>query len=279
LIDHLVRRGRETGHADGTPPVASEPSGSAVDERHIPRAIWFAFVGVGAAFLAYQAWWDAPWAGVDLKAYLAHEYGGGGHFLYSPAFAALVSPFSLVPFPLAVATWRIATLGALALAVRGTVFGWAVFLIPGLWMGDLVSCNVTGFATAAMIAVIRWPTVRSVALYALMIALIPKPTFLPVLAWGAYAVPAARKWIILAGGFGIAMLLWPGYLWSVLTDNEFMNASFHWPQPWGFIAAGALTIAGLRWSQALGPAAYLATPYVFPYSSVVLGASFVKRER
>lgn len=246
------------------------------DYRFIARWTWFGLVAAGALYIASTAPWNAEWSGRDLSRYLEADYATG--LLYSPAFAALVAPLRALPFPLVVALWRVAEVAALVLAVRGTTLSWAVFLIPGLWWSELVTCNVMGFGTAAMIAVLRWPSVRNVTLYAVMVALIPKPSFLPVLAWAFVTVPTARRWVILAGIGGLLMLAWPGYLNAILTVNEGHLANFRWVQPWGYLAAGILTLIGLRFPRLLGVAALVATPYVFPYSSVVVGASLTARE-
>jgi hypothetical protein len=251
-----------------------------LDYGFVVRGTWFALVALGAAHMALSAPWDAEWAGWDLSNYLA---GGGAlpdpytdtGYLYSPAFAVLVAPLNVLPVPLVVTLWRIAELVALALAVRGTVAGWAVFLIPGFWWSEMVVCNVSGFATAAMIAVLRWPSVRTVACYALFVAMIPKPTFLPVLAWAFVTVPAARRWVVVAGAIGVAMLPWPGYIEAISANGGYL-ANFHWPQPWGYVAAALVTLIGVRYTRLLWPAALLATPYMFPYSSTVVGTSFVK---
>jgi hypothetical protein len=246
-----------------------------LDFEFLLRGVWFGLVALAVVYLAALAPWDVPWSGRDLSRYLAADYGDG--FLYSPAFGVVVAPLRLLPFEVTVALWRIGEIAALALAVRGTTWGWAVFLIPGFWWSELVACNVMGYATAAMIAVIRWPSVRSVSLYAVMCAFIPKPAFLPVMVWGFVVVPAARRYVVAIGAAGLTMLAWPGYLNAIFHGHEGWMANFRWPQPWGYIAACAVTVAGLRSPRLLGVAAFLASPYVFPYHSTVLGTLFVSR--
>jgi hypothetical protein len=245
-----------------------------VDVAFVGRGLWFGLVALSAVWMATVAPWHVDWVGRDLSRYLAADYGAG--FLYSPAFAVLVSPLRPLPFEVTVALWRIGEVAALALAVRGTVWGWAVFLIPGFWWSELVGCNVMGYATAAMIAVIRWPSVRSVSLYAVMVALIPKPAFLPVVVWGFVVVPAARRYVLAIGAAGLAMLAWPGYLNAILYGHEGWMANLRWPQPWGYLAAAAVTLVGLRFPRLLGVAALLASPYVFPYHTTVLGTLFTR---
>lgn len=256
-----------------------------LDLGFVLRGSWYAFVAFACLYMAATAPWDN--VGVDFSRYLAGSRGlwagdayTGTGLLYSPAFAVLVTPLTWLPFEVALNLWRIAELAALVLVLRGAPpLAWAALLIPGLWWSELVGCNVMGFGTAAMIAVLRWPSVRSVTLYALMVAIIPKPAFLPVMAWGFVVVPEARRYVLAIGAFGAVMLLWPGYVHAAISTNEGHLANFRWPQPWGYVAAAVLTLVGLRYTRLLGVAAFVATPYVFPYSSTVIGASAVTSPR
>ncbi len=172
----------------------------------------------------------------------------------------------------------VAALASLGFAVRG--LGWVgllAFLAPGLWSSDLMAGNVATFATAAMVAVIRWPSVRTVVGYAVLVAVVPKPTFLPVLVYGFWHVPAARRYVVLAGVAGAAMLAWPGYL-ERLTLQGAQGSSLHLPGPATKIAAVVLTLAGLRWSRLLGLASIAATPYLWPYTFTHLGVTFVRSD-
>lgn len=257
-----------------------------IDVAFVLRGAWFGLVALGVVGLVSWADWNALWAGRDLERYMAGATGlwtsldpyTGTGYLYSPAYALLVSPLTILPFPVTLALWRIAEVAVLIVAVRGTVLGWGVFLFPWFWGSELVGANMMGFAAAAMIAVIRWPSVRSVALYALMVALVPKPAFLPVLAYGFVVVPEARRWVVLIGAFGLVQLLWPGYLHAMLSGNEGYMANWRWPW-WVTVTGVGVAAVGIWWPRLLGVAAVMVTPYVFVYQLMPLATLLVRRQR
>lgn len=199
-------------------------------------------------------------------------------FLYSPLFAAIISPLALLPEQIAFAIWRLGALGALGLALRGTgPFALAAFCIPGLWTSDIIAGNVMAYGTAAMIAVIRWPSVRTVVAYAALVAVVPKPQFLPVLVYGVWRAPSAWRGVAIAAAIGAGMLAFPGYLAS-LVDQVGTTApqAMLLPLPVGLALAVLLTALGLRWPRLLGAAAYFASPYAWPYNTVLFAASLAK---
>jgi hypothetical protein len=91
-------------------------------------------------------------------------YGGGrvgieSTYLYSPAFAQLLSPFSLLPWEVFAALWSALNLGALVW-MAGPRLAALLFLIPGSPIGDEISTGnlhlllgaavVLGFRTSGM---------------------------------------------------------------------------------------------------------------------------------
>jgi hypothetical protein len=236
-----------------------------------------------AVALALRAPWGNGWDGFDFGVYMTASRrlleGASpfycqvnGCYVYSPAFAAAISPMTVLPGAVGLALWRFAGVASLAVATRGLgPSGLVVFCIPGLWESDIVSGNVMAYATAAMIAVVRWPSVRTVAAYAVLVALIPKPQFLPVLIYGFWRVPEARRAVVVVGALGMLMLAWPDYLGGLLHQPTIARADTLLPLPLAVGAALALTIAGLRWPRLLGPAAFVSAPYALPYTAVPLG--------
>ena len=198
---------------------------------------------------------------------------GGYTYRYSPVFAALMAPLAALPVDVASIAFRTVGLVALALSVRG--LGWLapiVLLSPGI-VFDQVPGNVTTLATAAMIAVIRWPSIRSVVAYSVLIFLVPKPAFLPVLLWGIVRVPASALSVGVVAAAGVVMLaLSPDFAAS------FLRASGEWgrtivpglvlPAPLVVVllAVGAtFAVAALRRPRLLGPASVLLSPYYYGY--------------
>lgn len=261
-----------------------------LDRRRIACMVATGLVLLLAAAMAYWTPWGLAHDGFDLRVYLeasrtvwsgGDPYGGIIPYIYSPVFAALIGPLTLLPFDAAAAIWRLGGLAALALAVRGSgPLGLAVFALPFLWASDLLSANAMAYATAAMIAVVRSPSFRTVTLYAVLVALIPKPQFLPVMIYGIVAVPGARRWVAVIGLSGVAMLAMPGYVANFARAAPIIgDAWIALPEPWTKLSAVGLTIAGLRFTRLLGPASVAMAPYLWPYALVPLGVSLVRGRR
>ena len=211
-------------------------------------------------------------AAADLSPY-EFAFAGGYTYHYSPVFAALMAPLAALPVDVVSVAFRAVALVALALSVRG--LGWLapiVLLSPGIVL-DQVPGNVTTLATAAMFAVIRWPSVRTVVAYSVFIFLVPKPGFLPVLLWGMVRVPASARRVGVVAVAAVGMLaLTPDFAAS------FLRASGEWgrtivpdlvlPAPLVVVllaAGAALAAAALRWPRLLGPASVLLSPYYYGY--------------
>lgn len=199
-------------------------------------------------------------------------------FVYSPAFALAVTPLTALPLDVALAVWRLASGVALVAALHGSrPLAYLIFALP-FFEADLLVGNTTTFALAAMIAVIRWPSVRTVVGYAVLVALIPKPQYLPVLIYGLWHVREARLPVLPVGAVGAVMLLWPGYIDALTRLTEVIGAGHYpLPEPWAKVAAVGLTVAGLRWPRLLGPASVCAAFYWWAYSLLPLGLLLVAR--
>lgn len=249
-----------------------------------------ALVGVILILSAgYHVRWSlmGEWSGYDFAVYMraAEQMVATGSpylsseplFLYSPPFALLTAPLTALPFEVALAVWRIASIAALALALRGSrPVAYLIFALPFLGT-DLLVGNTTTFAMAGMIAVIRWPSVRTVVGYAVLFVLIPKPQFLPVLVYGVWHVRAARLPALAVAGAGASLLLWPGFIDAMTRQTGAIGlGDYFLPEPWAKLAAVALTVAGLRWPRLLGPASVCAAFYWWAYNLLPLGLVLVQ---
>lgn len=256
-----------------------------------PSRLDLRWVALACALLALGATVYSAWDSVDLAVYLeagrrvaagSSPYGFelppiGALFRYSPAFAAAMAPLSALPFDAVALGWRLAEVALLALSVRG--LGWlgVAIVVNPLVVLDLSVANVATLFLAAMIMVVRWPSVRTVTVYALLVLLIPKPTLLPVLAWGLWRVRAA--WLPVAGVAlaGLAMvLLVPDFGRAILTGDRIFgmlqNLAFLpvWLVATLMGSSAVLTVLSVRWPRVLGLASVLASPYYFSYSLVPL---------
>lgn len=165
-------RGAFTHLAARLRPGAAPPWMAALVEPAVIRRLAISgFVLVVAIFAVVRLLNLYPWNDriFDLWAYwstrdgldytLAHP-GESGHYLYSPAFAQLISPLTLLPLPLFMATWTVLLAG-----VFYWLLGWRAFFV-GLLAPVVMSIAIgqLDVLMAAMIVIgFRWPAVWAFA--------------------------------------------------------------------------------------------------------------------
>jgi hypothetical protein len=123
-------------------------------------------VGLARAAYYYLVQGIHPWTfpGVDARAYwridLAHPYVGSGlgdvsTYLYSPAFAQVMAPLSLLPFPVFDALWTVLLVATLAWLVRPWPWAVLILLLPISY--ELFVGNVHFLIAAAIVIGFRRP--------------------------------------------------------------------------------------------------------------------------
>jgi len=123
-------------------------------------------VGLGRAAYYFFVQGIQPWTfiGVDARAYwqvdLAHPYVGSGvgdvsTYLYSPAFAQLMAPFSLLPFPVFDALWTALLLVVCAWLIRPWPWAGVMLILPITY--ELLVGNVHFLIAAAIVLGFRAP--------------------------------------------------------------------------------------------------------------------------
>lgn len=116
-------------------------------------------------------------------------------FLYSPAFAQLVRPLTLLPWPAFITVWIIGETAAFAWLLRPLGWRWALPLL--LWCSpEIVIGNVLGFLGVALVLGFRRPWSWSA------MALTK-----PVLALGAIWFLARREWRAFAWAVGATAMI------------------------------------------------------------------------
>lgn len=264
-----------------------EGTGEKIDWAFVRR--WaLPILAIGAAVMAIGTARSSLWNSFDLGIYLeAGRRAAAGQdpyafvqppvgavYRYSPLFAALMEPLSSLPVPLVALGWRLTELALLAISVRGLGWVGAIIILNPLVVLDLSVANVSTLILAGMIAVVRWPSARTITLYALLFILIPKPTMVPVLAWGLWRVKEARRPSALVLALGGATLLIPGFAGALLSGSRIFGLMQNLQSLPPVIvyaalfASACLTVASTRWSRLLGIASVLATPYYFDYGWV-----------
>lgn len=130
--------------------------------RRNPRPIRDALIIVGVlrAVMYYTIQGREPWThlGIDAAAYysvdLAHPYetsvvGDFSAYLYSPAFAQILAPFSAIPFPVFYGLWVLASYLVLAWLVRPWPWAIPIFALP--ITVELMTGQVQLFFAAAIV--------------------------------------------------------------------------------------------------------------------------------
>ena len=123
-------------------------------------------VGVVRAFVFFVVQGEHPWEfwGIDARAYwgieLAHPYAQSGvgelsTYLYSPAFAQLLAPFSLLPFEVFFALWTAASAAILVWLARPWPWAVPMLILPIVY--ELCVGNIHFFLAAAFVVALRAP--------------------------------------------------------------------------------------------------------------------------
>jgi hypothetical protein len=175
-------------------------------------------IGLGRAAFYYIVQGIQPWTfiGTDARAYwqidLAHPYLNSGvgdlsTYLYSPAFAQVMAPFSLLPWPVYDVLWTALLVGILAWLVRPWPWALLILFLPISY--ELFVGNVHFLIAAALVVGLSRPG-------ALALPILTKIT--PGISWLWFI--ARREWRNLAISVGltgaivaVSFVLQPG-AWS-----------------------------------------------------------------
>jgi hypothetical protein len=158
-------------------------------------------IGLGRAAWYYIVQGIQPWTyiGTDARAYwqidLAHPYLNSGvgdlsTYLYSPAFAQLMAPFSLLPWPVYDFLWTALLVGVLAWLVRPWPWALLILFLPISY--ELFVGNVHFLIAAALVVGLSRPG-------ALALPILTKIT--PGISWLWFIV--RREWRNLAISVGV----------------------------------------------------------------------------
>jgi hypothetical protein len=241
-------------------------------------------VGLARAFVYFVVQGIHPWefAGIDAKAYwgvdLAHPYLDSGvgeysTYLYSPAIAQLLAPFSLLPFEVFFALWTAASFAILVWLVRPWPWAIPMLILPITY--ELFVGNVHYFLAAAFVITLRAPVAWA---FPLLTKITPAVGGLWLLAraqWRAVAIAAGSTVAVVAVSYVLSPTAWADWV-------EFLLASPGRTElllPRLALAAG-LVIFGARTNRAwvIPVAGWLALPVIWINSWVILLAVIRLRE-
>jgi len=216
----------------------------------------------------------AYWVVNPADPYRDARLGGVDAFLYAPAVAQLLAPFTHLPFEVFRVLLGAVSLGALAAA--GAAYA---LVVPGV-MEDLVRGNIHVLLAAAIIAGFRWPGVWSAMLLTKVTPGVGLIWFALRREWRALAQVAVVTGLILAASilfFGIGV--WQEWIRLLAASAESPRTYTYlgiapppllvrMPVAVLVIAWGALT--NRRWAVPVG--AFLALPVIWPSGFALLAA-------
>ena len=240
-----------------------------------------ALVFVGLRLLGVEPWVQsvdayAYWSTRAGDLYAAADTGRIGSYLYSPAFAQLLTPVVWLPWQAFVALWT-----ALLLAVyRGLVGGrWALPLLLLLPIPfEIVSGNVHLLYAAVIVAGFRYPALWALPLLTKVTPGVGLFWFAVRREWRALAIAIGLTAAIVAVSWVLAPADWTGWLEvlrrdanaAIVTTGPYLPVPLlvRLPLAAGLVAWGGLT--DRRWTVPVGVT--LALPVVWLNSLAVLVA-------
>jgi Glycosyltransferase family 87 len=169
-------------------------------------------------FNDYQHDARAYWA-IDLSdPYARGEVGGEDAFLYSPAFAQLMWPLTLLPWQVFAGLWAALNLGALVWMAGPAIAG-LLLITPGSPVIDEVGTgNIHLMIGAAIVLGFRWPVAWALPLLTKVTPGVGVLWFAGARRWRSLAIAIGSALAIVAVSFVIAPSMWFDWL-DVLTGN------------------------------------------------------------
>ena len=177
--------------------------------------------GVLAAGLAGMMSYIGGVTGSGVGAVDAHAYwvnrppvsygplaGTNDAFLYSPAFAQLLSPLTVLPWPVFLAAW----LSGLLLALRWLTGPWLLLPAVVLFFGEIAYGNVHCLLAAAMVVGFRHPWTWSLVLLTKITPAVGLVWFAARREWRSLAVALAASAFIAVLSFALEPNSWLAWL-------------------------------------------------------------------
>lgn len=265
--------------------LARRPDIAAIADRYRrPLRDALMLVGLGRAFVFFVIEGEHPWefAGIDARAYwgvdLAHPYlasGVGEHstYLYSPAFAQLLVPFSALPFEVFFAFWTAVSFGLFVWLVRPWPWAIPMLILPISY--ELFVGNVHFLLAAAIAVGLRAPAAWAFPVLTKITPGVGALWFLVRAQWRAFAAAVGATLAISAVSFVLSPSAWSDWVTFLLSSS---GRSEYLPER--VLLAAALVIVGARTERRwLVPvAAWLALPVIWVNSWVILLAVIRLRE-
>jgi hypothetical protein len=241
-------------------------------------------VGLVRAAIYFVVQGIHPWTfvGIDARAYwavdLAHPYAHSGvgeysTYLYSPAFAQVLSPLYGLSFEAFYVVWTIASVAVLYWLVRPWPWALLILLLP--WTYELFVGQVHLFLAAVIVLGFRYPGLWAFNLLTKVTPGVGLLWFAARREWRPLGVALAVTAVIAAASFALAPSAW--FDWVSFLRGSTGSGELLYPRlalSAVIVVAGALT--GRRWTIPI--AVWLALPVVWIESWVILFAIIRLRE-
>jgi hypothetical protein len=242
-------------------------------------------VGLGRAAYYFFVQGIQPWTfiGVDARAYwqvdLAHPYltsgvGDVSAFLYSPAFAQVMAPFSLLPFPAFDALWTALLLVVCAWLIRPWPWAGLMLFLPISY--ELSVGNVNFLIAAAIVLGFRAPVIWAFPILTKIAPGLGVLWFAVRCEWRALALAIGGTAVVVAVSFALAPSAWSDWFAFLLASSGRSDLLV----PRTVIAASLLAFGAATGRRWLVPVAvWMALPNVILNSWVILLATIRLRSR
>jgi hypothetical protein len=225
-----------------------------------------------------------PWTfvGIDARAYwrvdLAHPYvssavGEYSTYLYSPAFAQVLSPLYVLSFEAFFVLWTIASVAVLYWLVRP--WPWALLILFLPWTYELFVGQVHLFIAAVIVLGFRYPASWAFAILTKVTPGIGLLWFLVRREWRPLGIALGTTAAVALISFVLSPTAW--FDWYAFLRGSTGSGELLYPR---MAAAGVIVVAGAltgrRWVVPI--AVWLALPVVWIESWVILLAIIRLRE-
>ena len=200
--------------------------------------------------------------------------GATDAFLYAPAVAQLLAPFTRLPFE----AFRL-LLGGVSLGVLALVGAAYTILVPGV-IEDLVRGNIHILLAAAIIAGFRWPGLWVAMLLTKVTPGVGLLWFAVRREWGALAQVAAVTGLVVGASLLIGgVRVWEEWIRLLATSAESARTYTYlgiappalvWRLPLAVVVVTWGAVTDRRWTVPL--AVFLALPVIWPSGFAILAA-------
>jgi Glycosyltransferase family 87 len=241
-------------------------------------------VGLARAFVYFVVQGIHPWefAGVDARAYwgidLGHPYASSmvgelSNYLYSPAFAQLLAPLSLLPFEVFFTLWTVVSLALFVWLVRPWPWAIPMLILPITY--ELFVGNIHFLLAAAFVVALRRPAAWAFPVLTKITPGVGALWFLVRLEWRAFVVAVGSTLAIVGVSFVLSPTAWTDWFSFLLASPG--RTELLLPR---LAIAAALVVFGARTNRpwVLPVAGWLALPVIWVNSWVILLAVIRLRE-